>query len=205
MIGKCNIHTIFEMPPLRVSKRGYPQAIQMESPRNQPSIQTSSSIVEEPAVIVTGDPVVVMQPVREPISEPIREPISRQPDTTGDILPDPTTIIDAMPVYPSPTRDTRPAIFNNDNCIMCGLVVCNMNIHAGFSLLIAFVLLISLGIWMALDPDLFNQLLPIASFLLGVIFPSPVFSSMMNRKPRSPEEYDKMVRVNARRRESLNV
>lgn len=177
------------MRSLRKSQRGTPPVSQVNIPRVQ--ISTPQQPMND----------------TQPSSAPELTRIEEQPISTSDIELVPTNIHEVTPVYPEPpsTRDTRPAIFNNDNCIMCGTVVCNMNIHAGFSLLIAFVLLISLGTWMALDPNLFNQLLPVASFLLGVIFPSPVFASMINRKPRSPEEYDKMVRVNARRRESFNV
>lgn len=124
--------------------------------------------------------------VTDPI---ISEPISTEP------LPEVTP---SSPAY----RDSRPAIFNSDNCIMCGAVLCNINAHAGFTLFIAFVLLICLGIWMALKPDLFNQLFPVASFLLGVIFPSPVFTSMINKKPHTPQEYEEMVNIISRRQET---
>lgn len=122
------------------------------------------------------------------------EPITTEP------LPEATPDMpsSSIPVY----RDSRPAIFNSDNCIMCGTVLCNINAHAGFTLFIAFVLLICLGIWMALKPDLFNQLFPVASFLLGVIFPSPVFTSMINKKPHTPQEYEEMVNIISRRQEA---
>lgn len=149
----------------------------------------------------------VMTPVTAPVrvTEPtISEPITSEPITSEPITEEP--LPETVPNMPSTSipayRDSRPAIFNSDNCIMCGTVLCNINAHAGFTLFIAFVLLICLGIWMALKPDLFNQLFPVASFLLGVIFPSPVFTSMINKKPHTPQEYEEMVNIISRRQET---
>ena len=146
-----------------------------------PSVQ---DIVGSPVTVATG-PTETEATISEPITS---EPLPEAPEM-------PTS---SLPAY----RDSRPAIFNSDNCIICGTVLCNINAHSGFTLFIAFTLLICLGVWMALKPDLFNQLLPVASFLLGVIFPSPVFTSMINKKPHTPQEYEEMVRIVSRRQET---
>jgi hypothetical protein len=83
----------------------------------------------------------------------------------------------AAPLVPQIPPEPSDAPKREPTCMVFGCLVCNMDAAAAWSLLVAFVLLIGIGVWMIVQPEQTPQLLTVATFLLGVIFPSPIFST----------------------------
>lgn len=95
--------------------------------------------------------------------------------------------------WTQPWRDNRLVAFNSENCICFGYNICNINSYAAISFSIALLLLLLIGIWMSIQPLVFTTLLPIATFLLGVLFPSPIFTPLTNKTPHTIDEQQRIV------------
>ena len=104
-------------------------------------------------------------------------------------------------ILPIVRRDNRIVAFNDENCFVCGFNVCNMDSRGAWLLLISFILIIFFIVILITQIALRSVIFPILIALIAWIFPSPVFSGLINKQPHSNTEVGETLELRARARQ----